>query len=144
MISITRIRARYQESDQMGFIHHSSHIIWFEQSRMDYFRSLGCSLGALENENLIFPVVSIHARYLMPARFDEELVVESAVVEKTRVKVTFHYRLLRENHRLLCAGASTHAFIRKDSHQPQLIPAWLDQKIQIAEAAKIWWNGDRI
>lgn len=38
MISETKLTVRYQETDQMGIVHHSVYPIWFECGRTDYIR----------------------------------------------------------------------------------------------------------
>lgn len=143
MTQTTCIRARYEESDQMGFIHHSNHIVWFELARMNYFREIGISLRDMEKENLIFPVLTVEAKYISPAFFDDDILVHSAVVEKTSVRLKFHYRISRQDGCLLCAGVSTHAFIRKDNHQPLRIPQTVYDRIELSEDAKNWWKGAR-
>lgn len=33
--------AKYYETDQMGIIHHSNYIRWFEEARIDYMNQIG-------------------------------------------------------------------------------------------------------
>ena len=42
MKNIYRRRANYYETDQMGIVHHSNHIRYFEEARLYYMHNIGC------------------------------------------------------------------------------------------------------
>ena len=87
-VTETRFRVRYAETDQMGFAHHSNHLVWFEVARLEFFRDLGLSYDRLERESQTFlPVVEIRCRYMKPLFYDREFVI------RTRLK-----RLGRRGH----------------------------------------------
>ena len=54
-VNETRFRVRYAETDQMGFAHHSNHLVWFEVARLEFFRDLGLSYDQLERESRDVP-----------------------------------------------------------------------------------------
>jgi acyl-CoA thioester hydrolase len=89
-----RFRVRYGETDQMGYVHHSVYLLYFEEGRTGLMRELGCSYADMERRGHILPVVEAGLRFRSPARFDEELVTESRVTEVTGVRVRFDYRVL--------------------------------------------------
>ena len=45
---VTRIRARYAETDQMGVVHHANYLMWMEVARVDYCRVAGFRYRDLE------------------------------------------------------------------------------------------------
>lgn len=42
-------KAQYYETDQMGIVHHSNYIRWFEEARVDFFEKIGCSYKDIED-----------------------------------------------------------------------------------------------
>jgi acyl-CoA thioester hydrolase len=89
-----RFRVRYGETDQMGFVHHSVYLLYFEEGRTGLMRELGRSYAEMERGGQILPVVEVGIRFRSPARYDEELVAETRVTEVTGVRVRFDYRVL--------------------------------------------------
>ncbi|MGA7424917.1 MAG: hypothetical protein WBW77_19695 [Candidatus Sulfotelmatobacter sp.] len=49
-INETRLRVRYAETDQMGVVYHSNHVIWFEVGRVELLRQLGFSYLDMETK----------------------------------------------------------------------------------------------
>lgn len=89
-----RLRVRYGETDQMGYAHHSVHLLWFEEGRTGLMRELGAPYSELEREGTILPVVEAALRFRTPALYEEEILVESRVTDLTGVRVRFDYRIL--------------------------------------------------
>ena len=52
----TRIRVRYQETDNMGVVHHSNYIVWFEIGRSEFLRAKGASYRHIEEKGWMLPV----------------------------------------------------------------------------------------
>ena len=51
--------ALYYETDQMGIIHHSNYIRWFEEARLHYMKELGLPYDELERMGIIIPVTLV-------------------------------------------------------------------------------------
>lgn len=97
-VSETRFRVRYAETDQMGFAHHSNHLVWFEVARLEFFRELDLSYDRLERESETFlPVVEIHCRYMKPLFYDWEFVIRTRLKRLGRRGMTFGYRIVDPN-----------------------------------------------
>ncbi len=125
MITTTRFRVRYAETDAMGIVHHSSYIVWFEEGRSNHMRVLGFPYSRVERMGYYFTVVEVHARYLVPARYDEEILVETWVSELKSRGLTFSYRVRRaDDGTLLVEGYSRHICITHDG-RPARIPSEL-------------------
>ncbi len=86
MVNITKIRARYEENDQMGFIHHSKHIVWMELARMNLFRECGVSCRELETNGILLPVTQVITKYASPAYFDNEVYIHAAFTKISHAK----------------------------------------------------------
>src|ERR1700757_3351860 len=106
MVSESRVRVRYAETDQMGVVYHANYLIWFEIGRVDFIRKLGMDYKAMEREDGIgIAVVDVSARYRAPARYDEELVVETRLLAARGPIIRFGYRIVRDADKLvLCEG----------------------------------------
>src|ERR1700722_10011811 len=102
-ISEARVRVRYAETDQMGVVYHSNYLIWFEVGRVELIRQLGLNYRQMEEEGCGIAVVDVHARYKAPARYDDELVIETRLLAARGAVVRFGYRILRIADGLLCA-----------------------------------------
>ena len=53
---------KYYETDQMGVVHHSNYIWWFEEARVEFMRNGGISYRAMEEEGIQIPVVSVSCK----------------------------------------------------------------------------------
>lgn len=110
----TRQRVRYAETDQMGIVYYANYMVWFEIGRVELLRSLGLAYSQLEKDHkLILPVIEARCRYRAPARYDDEILIETrpALVRESVLK--FAYRILRagdddEGPKLLAEGETIH------------------------------------
>lgn len=92
---IHRIRARYAESDQMGFVHHSVCAVWLEEARIAWLRAIGTSYRDLEASGVLMPVVELRVAYRQPFRFDDEveLTTTAAILGPSRARFDTVLRL---------------------------------------------------
>jgi acyl-CoA thioester hydrolase len=116
MVSESRVRVRYAETDQMGVVYHANYLIWFEIGRVDFIRKLGMDYKAMEREDGIgIAVVDVSARYRAPARYDEELVVETRLLAARGPIIRFGYRIVRDADKLvLCEGETMHVVVDRE------------------------------
>jgi acyl-CoA thioester hydrolase len=119
--SETRVRVRYAETDQMGVVYHSNYLIWFEVGRVELIRQLGLNYRQMEEEGCGIAVVDVHARYKAPARYDDELVIETRLLAARGAVVRFGYRILRvPDGLLLCEGETMHVVVGMDMKKRSL------------------------
>jgi acyl-CoA thioester hydrolase len=106
----TRLRVRYAETDQMGVVYHSNHLIWFEVGREELMRQMGFSYRDLERDDGRFiTVAEVQIRYRAPAYYDEEVLVRTRLKTVRESVVIFSYELVRADSRtLLAEGETTH------------------------------------
>jgi acyl-CoA thioester hydrolase len=106
----TRLRVRYAETDQMGVVYHSNHLIWFEVGRVELMREMGFSYRDLEREDGRFiAVADVRCRYRAPIFYDEEVLVRTRLKTVRESVVVFNYELVRADSRtLLAEGETTH------------------------------------
>ncbi|MHB1838334.1 MAG: acyl-CoA thioesterase [Acidobacteriaceae bacterium] len=105
-----RLRVRYAETDQMGVVYYSNFLVWFEIGRVELLRQLGFDYKTMEIEDDCFiPVVEANCRYKSPARYDDELIVETRVTGVRGAVLKFRYRVVRVgDQQLLAEGETIH------------------------------------
>jgi acyl-CoA thioester hydrolase len=111
-----RVRVRYAETDQMGVVYHANYFVWFEVGRVELMRQRGLDYKRMEaEEGCGIAVVEATARYKAPARYDDELVIETRVLQVRGPVIRFGYRILRmEDGLLLCEGETLHVVVGRD------------------------------
>jgi acyl-CoA thioester hydrolase len=106
----TRLRVRYAETDQMGVVYHSNHLIWFEVGRVELMRQMGFSYRDMERDDGRFiAVAEVKCRYRAPVYYDEEVVVRTQLKSVRESVVVFSYEIVRaDNDAVLAEGETTH------------------------------------
>ena len=109
-VNETRVRVRYAETDQMGVVYHSNHLIWFEVGRVELMRQLGFNYRDMEREDGCFiAVAEARCRYRAPIFYDDEVMVRTSLKNVRESVIHFGYELLRAgNGTLLAEGETTH------------------------------------
>jgi acyl-CoA thioester hydrolase len=122
LVGETRVRVRYAETDQMGVVYHANYLVWFEVGRVEFIRQLGLDYKSMEREEGCgIAVVDVSARYKAPARYDDELIVQTRLIVARRAVIRFGYRILRaEDGALLCEGETMHVVVGRDMKKRSL------------------------
>jgi acyl-CoA thioester hydrolase len=96
MISQSRIKVRYAETDQMGVAYYANYFVWFEVGRSQFCNDCGFSYRDMEQETGLFlTVAEAWCRYRAPARYEDELIVRTHIAELTRRTLRFGYEIER-------------------------------------------------
>ncbi len=109
-----QVRVRYAETDQMGIVYYANYLVWFELGRVELLRALGLAYSQLEKEHeCILPVVEATCRYKAPARYDDEILIETRPSLLRQSVIKFAYRILRKGENgadstLLAEGETVH------------------------------------
>jgi acyl-CoA thioester hydrolase len=94
----TEVRVRYAETDQMGIVYYANYLVWFELGRVEVLRSLGLAYSRLETDHgCILPVIEATCRYKSPARYDDEILIETRPSMLRGSVLKFAYRILRKS-----------------------------------------------
>ena len=112
----TRVRVRYAETDQMGVVYYANYLVWMEVARVEFCKALGFRYRDMELEDgVLLAVIEAQCRYLHPARFDEEVIVETRIAEASSRLVEFAYEMrLADNGRKLATGSTRHIFCNRE------------------------------
>lgn len=100
-----QIRVRYNETDAMGFLHHSNYLCYFEVGRTELFRAQGGNYRRMEEQGLYFVVARLEVRYRRPARYDDLLTLQTEISRVTPAKLEHSYRLMKGDETLAEASS---------------------------------------
>jgi acyl-CoA thioester hydrolase len=108
--SVSTVRVRYAETDKMGVVYYANYFVWFEVGRTDLLRNMGWSYREMEQAGVSLPVIEAHCDYHRPARYDDELDVQTEGRLLSPVRVEFTYQIVRREGQVLAAsGRTVHA-----------------------------------
>lgn len=115
MEGTTIVRVRYRETDQMGVVYHGNYFTWFDIGRTEFFRNIGKLYRDLEKEEVLLPVIEANCKYIKPAKYDDEIIINTKLVKLKGVRLEFHYTLFnKKDNTLIAEGYTVHAFVDKD------------------------------
>lgn len=114
-ISETKIIVRYAETDKMGIVHHSNYLIWFEAGRTDFIKGSNISYSEMEAKGILIPLAESNCKYILGAKYEDELIIKTWIKELTPVKVEFNYSVFREkDQKEIAKGSTLHVFVNND------------------------------
>ena len=132
----THVRVRYAETDQMGVVYHANYLVWFEVGRVEFIRQIGLDYRSMEaEEGALIAVIEARARYKAPARYDDELTVQTRLSSVRGSVVRFTYQVLRAADRvLLCEGETVHMVIGRDMRRHAMPPRYATLFREVTDA----------
>jgi acyl-CoA thioester hydrolase len=121
--SVSTMRVRYGETDQMGVVYHAEYLVWCDTGRTELIRELGVSYAELEREGLFLAVTDASLRYHAAARYDDMIRVETWIDRVQSRTVRFAYEILRDTEpRVRLATASTRLVALDRDARPRTFP----------------------
>ena len=79
MKSELELDIRYYETDQMGIVHHSNYVRFFECGRSDMMQKAGLPIEQIEKDGVMLPVVSVECHYKHPAYMGDRIRIVSVI-----------------------------------------------------------------
>lgn len=120
-------KVQYYETDQMGIVHHSNYIRWFEEARTDFMEQMGIGYEQMEEQGIISPVLSVEADYLRMVHFGETVTIETYIKEYNGIKLTVGYEIFSDRTDMVhCRGTSKHCFINREGRPLSLKQACIE------------------
>ncbi|MBO5732999.1 MAG: acyl-CoA thioesterase [Alistipes sp.] len=126
----THIRVEYHHTDQMGIVHHSNYVKFFEFARTEWLRAVGLTYAEMERRGVMMPIVEVQVKYRQPAYYDELIRVRAIVEEMPMARMTFKYEIYGEDDRPIATGLTTLGFIDSVTRRPQRVPSWLCEVLE--------------
>ncbi|MEM7642053.1 MAG: tol-pal system-associated acyl-CoA thioesterase [Pseudomonadota bacterium] len=100
------IRVYYEDVDLAGIVYYANYLRYIERARSELVRKAGIDQVAMRAAGLVFAVARVDASYLAPARYDDELVVETAVTARTPARCVMGQRVSRDGTALFRADVT--------------------------------------
>lgn len=120
-------KTQYYETDQMGIIHHSNYIRWFEEARCDMMEQLGMGYQRMEECGIISPVLSMYCEYKSMTRFGDTVEIQCILKEYNGIKMTVEYSITdKVTGELRCVGESRHCFLSREGRPVSLKKQYLE------------------
>jgi acyl-CoA thioester hydrolase len=121
--TVSKIRVRYADTDQMKMAYYGNYFAYFEQGRSDLLREIGLPYSEIEHMGFYLPVAEAHARYLRPARYDDLLVVTTICKELPQARIRIDYEVRVDNlPDLIAEGYTVHSFVNAVTGKPTRVP----------------------
>ena len=130
-----KIRVRYAETDQMGYVYYGNYAAYYEVSRAESLRVLGVSYKELEKQGIIMPVLENYSKYIRPAKYDDLLTIRVFIKEFPDTRIRFDYEVYNEAEKLINLGYTTLVFIDAKTNQSVQMPDFL------VDILKPYFNG---
>jgi acyl-CoA thioester hydrolase, YbgC/YbaW family len=128
--SQTKVRVRYGETDQMGYVYYGNYAMYYEVGRVESLRQLGLTYKELEDMGVMMPVLENKSKFLQAALYDDEITIVTTIREKPSVRITFSYALYNEAGKLIHEGETLLAFVDKKSGRPCRPPEVFQKVLQ--------------
>jgi len=126
----TKIRVRYGETDQMGYVYYGNYAEFYEVARVEMMRSLGMTYKSMEDQGVMMPVVELHCKYIKPALYDQEISIRVFINEMPRARMHFKYELTNEAGELINTGETLLVFVNMKTNKICFIPGELADKLK--------------
>ena len=117
-----KIKVRYYETDQMGIVHHSNYLKFFEFARIEWLEKLKMPYQEIERNNIILPVVNCELKFLKPLVFGDSFIVEVHCSKKPTSSIEFSYEIFNSRGEKTTEGSTLLAFLNSDSMKPVRCP----------------------
>ena len=113
---------RYYETDQMGIVHHSNYIRYFECGRNAMLKEMNMPMEKVEASGVMMAVVAVDAKYKVPAKLGDTLRIVSIIDTPPTAKVVVKTEIYNQNEQLVCTGSVTLGFIDAMTRRPVRCP----------------------
>ncbi len=123
------IRVRYADTDQMGFVYYGNYAKYYEIARVELFRNIGLTYKSLEEMGIGMPVIEMKTNFIIPAKYDEKLVVNIKIPELPKLKIIFFYEIFNEKNELINTGETVLTFINLLTGKPKRVPSIMKDKL---------------
>ena len=116
------IKVRYNETDQMGIVHHSNYLKFFELARIEWLEKLNMPYEEIERNNIILPVVRCELKFIKPLAFGDYFFIKVFCSKKPTSTIEFSYEIFNAKHDKTTEGLTTLAFLDSLTRKPLRCP----------------------
>ncbi len=129
MIHTHPLRVYYEDVDLAGIVYYANYLRYAERGRSEMVRELGVDQKSMKTEGVVFVVARVVANYRTPARYDDELTVETVISSLKGATMIMDQRILRDD--TVCFECSVTVACMSLDGKVQRFPADIRQKLDI-------------
>lgn len=119
-----KLRSRYGETDQMGYVYYGRYLEYFEEARTEMIRSLGFPYAKLEESGVMLPVIHTEVDYKAPIYYDELMRVEVMLFEVPTVRLETFYKVYTDRQsQPHIKGNVSLCFMKENTRKPCRAPS---------------------
>lgn len=119
------VRVYYEDTDAQGIVYYANYFRFMERARTEWLEALDVDhINLMTNENRILVVSEAHAKFLIPARLGDNLVVTAGLSRLGRATFDIEQNIYRDSTQgeLLIQGGVNVAYLAADTMKPKRIP----------------------
>lgn len=122
------VRVYYEDTDAQGVVYYANYFRFMERARTEWLRALGANQERMLNEERrMFVVTKTELEFIVPARFNDQLVVTASLAGLSRATFSIEQNIYRDglDGTLCCRGGVQAALLNADTLRPLRVPATL-------------------
>jgi tol-pal system-associated acyl-CoA thioesterase len=120
-----RVRVYYEDTDAQRVVYYANYFRFMERARTEWLEAMGIDhITMMQDDNRILVVTEAHAKFLIPARLGDSLIVTANLTRLGRATFEIEQNIYRDSidGDLLIKGGVTAAYLAADSMKPKRIP----------------------
>ena len=120
-----KVRVYYEDTDAQGVVYYANYFRFMERARTEWLEALGIDhVNLLNDEKRILVVTDAHAKFIVPARLGDSLIVTAKLAKLGRATFDIEQCIYRDSMdgELLIRGGVTAAYLEAGSMRPKRIP----------------------
>ena len=122
------VHVYYEDTDLAGIVYYANYLKFIERARTEWIRGMGVDQARVKAETgIVFAVRHIEADYLAPAKFDDDLTVETTLEAMTGVRIVLRQDVRRDGDLLFQSTVTIVALT--ETGAPARLPANIRQNL---------------
>jgi len=131
-------KANYYETDQMGIIHHSNYIRWFEEARVDLMEKINFDYRKVNEFGIDFGLIDVYCEYKSMVHFGDIVNIYASLSELTEMRMTVDYKIINIKSGNICTlGKTKHFFYNNIKKRPVSLKREMPELYEIFCSIKI-------
>jgi acyl-CoA thioester hydrolase len=125
----THLKVRFCEVDTYQVAWHGHYVAWFEVGRNELASRFGLDPMQLKEIGLMAPVIELACKFKLPARFDDEIVIQTTMQRSETATLIFHYTVMRDT-QTLAEGSTTHVLTDLKGTMLYKVPSVVQERLE--------------
>ncbi|HZL09045.1 MAG TPA: thioesterase family protein [Prolixibacteraceae bacterium] len=124
IITETKIRVYYQDTDKMGVVYYGNYARYYEIGRTEMIRDLGFTYKKMEELNIMLPARSLKMNFLKSAYYDDLITIRTIVDTIPKVRFPIKTEIYNDKGELINSGETVLVFFNALTNKPAAPPKY--------------------